>query len=45
MSMPSVVGINGVETLVPITLSEGEEKLLQESAETLNKVWDGLDLD
>lgn len=45
MSMPAVVGINGVETLVPITLSEGEEKLLQESADTLNQVWKGLDLD
>ncbi len=37
LSMPAIVGRNGLETLVPITLSGEEQKKLQESAETLKQ--------
>lgn len=39
-SMPAIVGKNGVEATVPISLSPGEEKALKESASTLQKVID-----
>ena len=38
ISMPAIVGGNGVEGTVPIALSDEEEKALQESAGTLSKV-------
>lgn len=39
-SMPAIVGKNGVEATVPISLSPEEEKALKESASTLQKVID-----
>ena len=38
MSMPAIVGKNGVEGTVPINLNEEEEKFLKASADTLKKV-------
>lgn len=38
LSMPSIVGKDGVETLVPIQLNEEELKSLQESAKKLKEV-------
>ena len=38
--MPAVVGKDGVETLVPIQLSEEEQKKLKESADVLKTVLD-----
>lgn len=38
MSMPSIVGADGIETLVPISLDEREMKKLHESAKTLDSV-------
>lgn len=38
LSMPTIVGKDGIETTVPIELSEEEEKALQKSAETLKEV-------
>jgi len=38
LSMPAVVGKNGVETKVPIDLSEKEQQKLKESADTLKKI-------
>ncbi len=35
LSMPAIVGENGVENAVPISLNEEEKKALMESAETL----------
>ena len=40
LSMPAVVGKNGVETLVPIELNEAEREALRRSAETLRQVLD-----
>lgn len=40
LSMPAVVGKNGVETLVPIELNETEQTALRQSAETLKQVLD-----
>lgn len=45
LSMPAVVGKDGVETQVPIALDEGELGRLQESAEVLHEVIAGLDLE
>ena len=45
MSMPAVVGKDGVETPVPISLNEEELRKLQASAELLKEVIAGLDLD
>ena len=42
LSMPAIVGIGGVETHVPIALSEEEAEKLVESAKTLNEVAKGL---
>jgi L-lactate dehydrogenase len=36
--MPAIVGEDGVEGVVPISLSKEEEKALQKSADTLKKV-------
>lgn len=44
LSMPAVVGMNGVETHVPISLDKEEMGLLKHSADTLKKVIGGLDL-
>lgn len=38
LSMPAVVGKNGLETTVPIDLNEEEQVKLRESAETLKKI-------
>lgn len=38
LSMPCIVGKDGIETMVPIRLSETEQKQLQESAEVLKKI-------
>ena len=38
LSMPAIVGANGVETLVPISLNEKEKEKLIESANTLKTV-------
>ena len=43
LSMPSVVGADGLETKVPISLDEDEIKALQESARTLKEVVDSID--
>ena len=40
LSMPAIVGADGVETLVPISLDDKEKEKLQESAATLKKVLD-----
>ncbi len=40
LSMPAIVGKDGVEGTVPITLSSEEEKALKASADTLRKVID-----
>lgn len=44
LSMPAIVGVNGVETHVPISLNEEEAQKLKESADALKKVIDGLEL-
>ena len=38
LSMPAVVGKNGVETLVPIELNEAEQTALRQSSDTLRQV-------
>ena len=38
LSMPVVVGKNGIEARVPITLDEEEQKALQESAGILKEI-------
>lgn len=38
LSVPAIVGANGVDTLLPIPLDEKEQAALQESAATLRKV-------
>lgn len=42
LSMPAIVGKDGVEVAVPIELSEQEEQDLQKSADTLKKVIDDI---
>lgn len=42
LSMPAIVGKNGLETKVPIHLNEEEQKKLQESAKTLKATLDTL---
>lgn len=44
LSMPAVLGANGVETLVPITLSDIERTNLQKSAQMLKEIAASLDL-
>ena len=44
LSMPAIVGLDGVETHVPIVLDEEEREQLQRSAETLKQVAATLDL-
>lgn len=44
LSMPAIVGLDGVETHVPIVLDEQEREQLQRSAETLKQVAATLDL-
>lgn len=44
LSMPAVVGADGIETQVPISLSAEEQEKLKVSADTLKRVADGLDL-
>ena len=45
LSMPAVVGKNGIEYQVPAPLSDDELARLHESASTLREVIDGLDLE
>ena len=44
LSVPSIVGRNGIEKQVPISLNEKESSLLKESAETLKKTAESLEL-
>ncbi|TGY93706.1 L-lactate dehydrogenase [Petralouisia muris] len=44
LSMPAVVGMNGVEAHVPVSLDEEEMELLKHSADTLKEVIGSLDL-
>ena len=44
LSMPAIVGLDGVETHVPIVLDEEEKEQLRHSAETLKQVAATLDL-
>lgn len=44
LSMPAIIGIDGIETHVPISLNDEEIKLLRHSAETLKKIICELDL-
>lgn len=44
LSMPCVVGKNGIETQVPIDLTKKEIKELQKSADILTKIYEGLSL-
>lgn len=43
LSMPAIVGANGVETLIPISLDEKEIERLHESANTLREIMGGLE--
>ncbi len=43
LSMPAIVGADGLETKVPISLDEDEIKALQESAKTLKEVVDTIE--
>ena len=42
--MPSIVGANGLETKVPISLSEDEEIDLKKSADTLRSILDDCEI-
>jgi L-lactate dehydrogenase len=44
LSMPCVVGANGIETQIPIVLNEEEKGKLQESAKVLKDIVDSLEL-
>jgi L-lactate dehydrogenase len=44
LSMPCIVGINGIETQIPIVLNEEEKTKLQDSARVLKGVVDSLEL-
>ncbi len=44
LSMPAIVGKNGAEGTVPISLSEDEERALKASADTLKKVIDDAEI-
>ena len=38
LSMPAILGANGIEKLIPVSLSEQENEKLQQSAQTLRKI-------
>lgn len=44
LSMPCIVGKDGIESVVTISLNEEEEKKLQESAEVLKKIMEEIDV-
>lgn len=44
LSMPAIIGLDGVETHVPISLSQAEMEQLLRSADTLKEIAAGLDL-
>ena len=44
LSMPPIVGANGIETKVPISLSEDEEINLKKSADTLRSILDDCEI-
>ena len=43
LSVPAIVGRNGIEELVPISLSEEERTKLSESAAVLKKTMEGVE--
>ena len=43
LSMPAIVGKDGLESLVPIDLDEKEQRNLKESADTLKEVLADID--
>ena len=44
LSMPAIVGANGVESDIPIELNGEEALKLKESADALKSILDGLEL-
>lgn len=44
LSMPAIIGKNGLETKVPIMLNEEEKSMLQESANVLKNILDHCDI-
>lgn len=44
LSMPAIVGKDGIETQVPIELDQEEQEQLRASAKTLKEVADSLEL-
>ena len=44
LSMPAIVGKNGLETKVPLKLNDEEQKALENSANTLKKILQDLDI-
>lgn len=44
LSMPAIIGSDGIEADVPITFNDEERVKLQESADQLKKIFDSLDL-
>lgn len=44
LSMPAIVGVDGIQTHVPISLSDNEIESLRHSAETIKEIVSGLDL-
>ena len=44
LSVPAIVGKDGIEAAVPISLSDEEQDALQQSADALEKVIEGLDI-
>lgn len=44
LSVPCVVGKDGIETIVPISINDEEEKSLQESARLLKQIYTDLEL-
>lgn len=44
LSMPAIVGVDGIQTHVPISLNDNEIESLRHSAETIKEIVSGLDL-
>lgn len=44
LSMPAIVGVDGIQTHVPISLNDNEIESLRHSAETIKEIVTGLDL-
>ncbi len=45
LSMPAIIGADGIETHVPISLNEKEMEKLHNSAKTIRKIAEELDLE